>query len=204
MKNKTKTTVLLACALFAMTCVVFNSCQTSDEPTVVVPKTLDQYKAEFGQFVDSQIVAATTCVVGYNKGNFKVTSQSKFSQYQSAYLTVLNSAKAVLAKTDLKISDIVQANTSLTTAGKNFTGSLWISDRRPLNDSITVCNTLNTATLAGTSTGQVPQDAKTTFTAAIATAVATRDAATTIDRQVKDGVTALSAAKTAFKSAIIK
>jgi len=116
----------------------------------------------------------------------------------------LLAAEATLTKPELTIANIIESNKSLAVPGKAFTSSLWISDRRPLNDAIVDAETLNTTTLVGTAKGEVAQDAKTAFSTAITEAKTIRGASTTIERQVSAAVTALSEAKLAFTNAIIK
>ncbi|MCE5331789.1 MAG: hypothetical protein LLF95_06580 [Bacteroidales bacterium] len=179
----------------------FTACST-DEETEIVPKTLEEYKTEMSQFVSSEKIKVENCVVGYNKGDFKSTTN--FDAYRANYLTVLVSAEAVLAKPDVTIADIVNANKTLAVPGKNFTSSLWISDRRPLNDLIISAETLNAATTVGTEAGQVSETAKNDFTTAITAAKAVRGASTTIERQVLEAIEKLKSAENTFKSAIIK
>lgn len=179
----------------------FTACST-DEETEIVPKTLEEYKTEMSQFVNSEKTKVENCVVGYNKGDFKSTTN--FDAYCANYLTVLASAEAVLAKPDVTIADIVNANKTLAVPGKNFTSNLWISDRRPLNDLIISAEALNAATTVGTEAGQVPETAKNDFTTAITAAKAVRGASTTIERQVLEAIEKLESAENTFKSAIIK
>lgn len=181
----------------------FSSC-TVDEPIVVVPKTVDQYIAQFSAYVASERTFLDNCVVGYNKGDFTPVSTTSFNTYTSNYRVALQADSAVIVKPNVSIDELVAANTALATPGKAFWGKINISDRRPLNDLIVEVTTLNTSTLVGTAVGQVSQDAKNTLTTAIGTATTTRDALTTIDRQVAEGVTALNAAKDAFTNAIVK
>lgn len=173
-----------------------------EEETVIIPKTLEQYKQEMLSFVNSQIEIVNNCVVGYNKGDFR--SSTNYEPYITAYKAKLTAALAVLQKADLTIAQVVQVNTSLAADGKNFQTNLYISDRRPLNDAIVECEALNTATPEGSAVGQVPTAAKTTFVAAIAAAKIVRNATTTIERQVAEEVTKLTTAKQAFQNAIIK
>lgn len=175
---------------------------TTDEETVVIPKTLEQYKQEMQAFVTSQLNIVTGCVVGYNKGDFR--SSTNYDAYTQAYKDILTAAQTVLAKPDLSISDIVKLNTSLSVDGKNFQSNLYISDRRPLNDVVVVCEALNTATLEGAAKGEVSADAKLTFTTAIAASKIVRNASSTVERQVAEEVVKLNAAKKAFEDAIIK
>lgn len=209
--KRTELKSFLKISLFFFAFVLaFSSC-TKEEETVIIPKTLDTYKLEFSLFIASEKATVTACVVGYDKGNFKVASTSNFTKYKDAYMVLLTTAETVVNNANVTIADIVAANKSLNnttntiaTPGKTFLANIFISDRRPLVDPIIAAETLNTATLAGTAVGQVPTAAKTTFTAAITATKATRDAATTIDRQVTDGVATLAAAKAAFTAAIIK
>lgn len=181
----------------------FSSC-TVDEPIVVVPKTVDQYIAQFSAYVASERTFLDKCVVGYNKGDFATLSATSFNTYTKNYRVALQADSAVLVKPGVTIAELVAANNALATPGKAFWGKINISDRRPLNDLITEVTTLNNNTLVGTSVGQISQAAKDALTTAIATAATTRDALTTIDRQVTDGITALNAAKQAFNNAIVK
>ncbi len=196
LKKKTLFSVLIVSIV-----ILFTACSTDDESTIT-PKTLEQYKLELTTFISSEKNIVEICVVGYNKGDFKSTTN--FDAYKSAYLTALSAAEASLAKSDLTIANVIDANKSLAVPGKAFTSSLWISDRRPLNDAIVDAETLNTATLVGTAKGEVTQEAKTAFTTAITAAKTVRGASTTIERQVSEAVNTLSEAKQAFTNAIIK
>ncbi|MCU0473106.1 MAG: hypothetical protein MUC93_07030 [Bacteroidales bacterium] len=179
------------------------SCTKEDE-TEVVPKDAVYFKEQLVQLVNDQMPLVQACAVGYNKGEFKKASEINFTKFTAAYLTALNKVLIVTDKTDVTLAELIEASKTLGSPGENFANNIWISDRRPLNDLIVPCETLNTATLVGNQPGQVPQDAKTAFTAAITKAKATRDASTTIDRLVTEGVELLTAAKTAFEAAIIK
>ncbi|MDD2798609.1 MAG: hypothetical protein PHV20_08470 [Bacteroidales bacterium] len=180
----------------------FSSCTVKDDVTLIVPKTLSEYKQQQKEFVDAQLAVVYSCVVGYNKGDFK--SNTTFDSYKSDYLTVLKADSAIIYKADVTIEELVAGNKSITTAGKAFNGSLWLSDRRPLNDVIVAADALNSATVEGSAVGQVSTEAKTTFTNAITAAKAIRGASATVDRQVADAVIVLTAAQKAFNDAIIK
>lgn len=173
-----------------------------EEETVIIPKTLEHYKQEMLDFVNSQIVIVDNTVVGYNKGDFR--SATNYEPYTTAYKARLSNALANLQKDGLTIAQVVQINTSLSVDGKNFQSNLYISDRRPLNDVIVECEALDVATAEGTAAGQAPAAAKTAFLNAITAAKVVRNATTTIDRQVTDEVTKLNAAKLAFQNAIVK
>jgi len=201
MKHIKKTSLLFLLSLFGG--LALSSC-TVDEPTVVTPKTIDQYKQEFSQFVTSECATVRSCKVGYDKGNFIPVSATSFASYTSAYLTALIADSAVIAKPNVTIAELAVANTTVTVPGKAFWGKINIADKRALNDLIVTATTLNNTAAVGTLTGNVPQDAKTKFATAIATATTTRDALTTIDRQVTDGITALNLSIKAFTDAIIK
>lgn len=177
-------------------------CTTDEAGTVIIPKTVEQYKSEFAAFVSSEKTKVETCVVGFDKGNFRTSS--KFDAIKADYLTVLNAAELVLAKSYITIPDIINADKTLATPGKAFAAEYYLTDRRALNDSIVAYEALNTATPAGTEVGQVPTADKTTFTTAITTAKTTRSLISAIDRQVKEATEKLYAAKLAFKAAIVK
>lgn len=179
----------------------FLSC-TMEEETVIIPRTLDQYKSELLQFVNAQIVVVDNCVVGFNRGDFR--SAANFVAFTTAYRTQLTAALATLNNPNLTIADVVLANSSLTAAGRNFQTNLFISDRRPLNDVIVECEALDSATPEGTGVGQAPPSAKAAFAASIAAARIVRNATTTIERQVSEEVVKLNAARQVFLNAIVK
>lgn len=203
MKYMERISNLLILSVIIVSGIVLNSC-SADEETTIIPKTLDEYKAQLSEFVTSEKTIVNNCTIGYNKGDFKVGSTSSFDSYKTSYLTVLNSAEVVLNSPDVTIEKIVTANKTLAVPGKAFTSSLFISDRRTLNDSIIVAETLNAATIAGTATTQVADSSKVSFTTAITKAKSARDASTTVERQVDDAVTELGDAKKIFMKAIIK
>lgn len=180
----------------------FSSCSVKDDVTLVVPKTLSEYKQQQKEFVDAQLAVVYKCIVGYDKGDFK--SSTTYDASKSDYLTVLKADSVIINKVDVTIEELVAGNKAITTAGKTFNGSLWISDRRPLNDVIVAADALNTATIVGTAVGEVTTEAKTAFTNAITAAKAIRGATATVDRQVAEAVTVLTAAQKAFNDAIIK
>ncbi len=72
-----------------------------------------------------------------------------------------------------------------------------------MNDAIVDAEALNTATLQGSESGQVPAAAKPAFTAAITTAKSTRSLVAAIDRQITDAVNKLETERQAFVAAII-
>lgn len=199
-KIKPLKNISLLLLVFAL---ILSSC-TKEEETVIVPKTLAEYKTEYSQFVASEKAIVEKAVIGYNKGNYRVSISSTYPTNTAAYLAALNAAQLVLNKPDLTITDIANSNKTLGTPGRAFLNSLFISDRTPLVAPIEAAEALNTATIVGTASGQVSQTAKTAFTTAIAAAKTTRDATTTIERQVVEALDKLNAARTAFTAAIIK
>jgi hypothetical protein len=202
MKLIYKSIRLLSLSVLLALAYSFSACKSNDGEEVIVPKSLEQYKLEMTLFVASEKAIVEKCVVGYNKGDFKSTTN--YDIYKAGYLEVLVAAEAVLGKTDVTIAEIVAANKTLTTPGKAFNGSLWISDRRPLNDAIVAAETLDAATLEGNEKGQAPTQAKKAFADALLLAKTVRGASTTIDRQVTEAVTKLGEAKQVFLNAIIK
>lgn len=187
--------------LLAVIIIGLISC-TTDEETLIVPKTLEQYKTEYASFISSEKTKVESCVVGFDKGNFRTAT--KLDALKADYLNALNAAVVVLAKTDLTIPDVINSNKTLATPGKAFSAEYYLSDRRALNDSIVAYDALNAATIAGTAAGQVPTADKTTFTTAITTAKTMRSLVTAVDRQIKEATEKLYKAKIAFKAAIIK
>ena len=187
--------------LFLAVVVLMGACSTDDE-TVIIPKTLEQYKQEFESFVTSQISFVDNCVVGYNKGDFR--SNTNYEPYKTAYRNKLVAALAVLNKADLTIADITKAYTTFAAEGKLYQAEIFISDRRPLHELIVACEALNTATPDGNATGQINPADRTPFVKAIADAKVKRTASYLVQRQVTEEVEKLNVAKTAFENAIIK
>jgi len=190
-------TVTLAIIAFTVSC-------SKDEEVDLVPRDAAYFKAELTQLCNEQLPVVDACVVGYGLNQFKPASQSNFTKYITAYRNALNAVLTVVNNPDVTLSQLITASKTLGTPGENFRNNTWISDRIPLHTLIVECETLNAATPVGTAPGQVPQQAKTDFTAAITAAKKTRDASTTIDRQVEDGVDLLATAKATFQAAIIK
>lgn len=191
--------------LFVFTVALgFTSC--NDDESTVTPKTLEQYKTETLSYINAEIVTTNACVLGFNKGDFKASTSNipNFEPYKANYLKALNNAKTNVEKPDVTISNIIQAQSSLTTSGKAFNDSKWNSDRRALNDLIVELTSLNTATTAGTSSGMAPQTAKDAIVAALTAAKSVRDSSVSIQRIVDDAVKTLKEAKATFQAAIIK
>ena len=201
-----------------------NSCNIDEPAQKATPKTFEEYKTQLRKFVDSEKLFVDSCKVGYNINEFAPISGTSFLAYQAAYLKDLHKVDSVLIKADsavqklpvVTIADLVMANaylgqiiagTSSSSNGKNFRGKINISDRRILNDSITSCLNLNSLVTVGTGgvagVDNVISEDKTKFLTAISLAIATRDATTTIDRQVKDALIPLKAARLAFLAARI-
>jgi len=182
--------------------VCTTSCAKEEE--AVPPKTLEEHRQELTQFATSEKAMVEATVIGYDKNNFMVAQTSTFASKKTAYLKVLDAALVLVPSPSLTMKNITDTYKSFGVPGQAFQYSLFICDRRPLQDLIVPCETLNAATTVGTAPGQVSQEAKTAFTNAITAAKKTRDLSTTIDRQVADGVTTLQKAKTDFEAAIIK
>ncbi len=188
-------------AIVLLTMIITISC-VKEEETVIIPKTFEQYKTEFQEFVSAQLDIVNNCVWGYNKGDFR--SQANYDSYTSNYRAKLEAAQLILNQDDLTIADIMKANSSISADGKNFQSSLYISDRRPLHEVIVSCETLNEEVLEGTASGNAPAESKSEFEAAIAAAKVVRNATTTIERQVSEEVENLNKAKDAFEASIIE
>ncbi len=102
-------------ALLLAAGIGFYSCT---EEKVVVPKTLEQYKAELSELVTSEKAIVENCVVGYNKGDFR--DALLYPEAIANYMAVILEAEAVLAKPDLSIADIMDANYNLSWTRQNF------------------------------------------------------------------------------------
>jgi hypothetical protein len=194
--------------LLLVLALLFNSC-AKDGMIEVAPKTLPEYIAQMGPFVNSELPIVRNSVVGYDKNNYSVSlnavTATALTTVKAAYLVALKADSALIVSPTVTITQLVMGNLTLGAPGKVFWTGINFCDKRPLNDAIVAANALNASTLAGTTTGTVLAAAKTTYTTAIAAAVTTRDAVTTtIDRQVTTSIATLSEATNAFKTAIIK
>lgn len=197
---KNKSTILLFFLFFGFV-AGFIACSSDEE---VIPKTLEEYKAELSAIVTSEIAKVQNCVVGYNKGNFKSQFELLFADYKYNYMSALVSAEATLARADLTIADIFAENKAIAVPGKAFNDNLYISDRRPIHELIVICDTLIAHTPEGIAVGQAPAAERNTFIAAVTRAKTIRSTSTTIERQVSEAVEVLNQALTVFQSAIIK
>ncbi len=174
----------------------------SDNEELVIPKTTEEYKTELSAIVSSQKTIVENCVVGYNKGDFM--KPLLYEDYRYNYMAALISAETVLAKPDLTIADIFAANKSISAPGKAFNDNVFISDRRPLNDLIAVCDTLFVHTPEGADPGMAPAVPRNKFKTEISAAKSIRDRFSTIDRQVSAAVDSLNIDLAVFQEAIIK
>lgn len=181
--------------------VGLSACNADDE-VEVIPKTLEEFKSELTEIVTREKPIVENVQVGYNKGDFK--DSLFYFDFKYEYMVALLSAEATLAKTDLSIADIFEANKALTGPGKAFNDMLWISDRRPLQEVIVYCDTLRAHTPEGTEVGMAPADAREQFMAAISAAKSVRGRSSTIDRQVAEAVIELNGELEIFQEAIIK
>jgi hypothetical protein len=195
---KQKPNVLL---LLTFLVVLFSACTMDDPMTVIPAKSQADYVTQMTEFMAKEKLAVDSTKVGYNKLNFKTKTDS--TNVKATYLAVLVAAQAIVTKADVKISEIVAADKSLSIPGKAFWAALFISDRRALNDSIIAATALNTATLQGNLAGQVLLDAKTAFSAVITAASSTRSATASVDLQIQTAIKNVTAAKKTFQLAII-
>lgn len=192
---------LLLFSLLILTIVGFSACNKEDE-TEVIPKTLEEFKSDLSEIIAREKPIVENCEVGYDKGNFK--DSLYYFDYRYDYMLAIISAEATLAKTDLTIADIFEANEALADAGKPFKDMLWISDRRPLQEVIVISDTLRVHTPEGTEPGMAPAEAREQFMAAISAAKSVRGRSSTIQRQVTAAVIELNGELEIFKEAIIK
>ena len=192
---------LFVLSITVLISICFSACTMKDELTVIPPKSLEEYKVQMTEFLLKEEMAIDTAKVGYNKYNFKSLADSTANK--GNYLAVVVAAQAIVSSPTVTITQIANADKTLATAGKVFWASLWISDRRALNDSIVAATALNNSIIAGALAGQVLNDAKTAFSTAITKATATRGATTSVDMQIKTAISLLSEAKKTFVAAII-
>ena len=182
--------------------IVFSAC-TKDNITVA-PKTVEDYRNELSIIVTTEKKAVENCVVGYNKGDFKVFNELLYDTITSRYMDSLLLAEEILAKPNVTIEELFYANDAITSPGKDFNDNIFISDRRPLQERIVYCDTLRVHTPVGTEVGQCPPIADSVFGIAISQAKYWRDLATTIDRQVSAEVDSINQALAIYEEAIIK
>lgn len=202
MKSIRNNSTILLFTLILIVGVGFSAC--SEDDTAVVPKTLEQYKNELSDFVSHEKEAVENCVVGYDKGNFKVFNETDYDTITTRYMDSLLLAERILAKPDLTIDSIFYANWALTTPGDVFWENVFISDRRPLQERIVYCDTLRAHTPVGSEPGNAPPEADSVFGAAISDARYWRNLASTIDRQVAAEVDSLNQELEIYEEAIIK
>ena len=170
----------------------------------MVPKTVEEYKEELTIIVDTEKAAVENCVVGYNKGDFKVFEESDFDTVTNRYMDSLLLAEEIMAYPDVTIEELFYANWAITTPGDEFWNRVFLSDRRPLQEVVVYCDTLRVNTPVGTDPGHAPFEADSIFGAAISEARYWRNLATTIDRQVAAEVDSLNQELKIYEDAIIK
>lgn len=191
----------MAFGLLVLGGIGFSGCQSDLEEEVIL-KTVEDYKIELSNIIASEKVVIQNCVVGYNKGDFK--TELNYPEYTADYMAALLDAEAVLARTDLTIADVVEANMAITPPGKLFNDNIWISDRRPLHELIVFCDTLRVHTPVGSETGRAPQEAHDQFGSAISAAKSVRSRSSAIERQITEAVDKLNPELVIFQEAIVK
>lgn len=201
MKFMTKISAILIFSITGLFSLGIMSCE-KDAEDEVIPKTLEEYKEELSEIVSSQILIVQNCKVGYDKGDYR--DELTFEENTTNYLNLLLEAEEVLNMADVTIADIIQANVSVSAAGKAFNDNLFISDRRPIHELIVYCDTLRVHTEVGTEPGQVAEEPRIVFGEAISKAKTVRSASTTIERQVTAAVEELNGELEVFEDAIIK
>ncbi len=200
MKYKPMNSTVKLLAILAVAGIWFIACSEDEGPAE--PKTLEYYKAWLTEIVQSELAVVQNCVVGYNKGDFN--SEEFYEEYTSAYLSALLDADSVLARPDVTIAMIMDANYFISAPGKKFNDRVFISDRRPVHELVVYCDTLRVHTPVGMDPGQAPQDAHDRFGGAISYARGVRDRSSTIERQVTEAVDSLNLELAVFEDAIIK
>ena len=201
MKSIKLNTGKLLTSLILLIGIGFSACT---EEETVVPKTVEEYLDELSIIVSTEKAAVENCVVGYNKGDFKVFEEADFDTVTNRYMDSLLLAEEIMATPNVTIEDLVYANWALTTPGDEFWSRVFISDRRPLQEVIVYCDTLRVNTPVGTEPGQAPYKADSIFGAAISVAKYWRNLASTIDLQVAAEVESLNQELAIYEAAIIK
>lgn len=191
--------------LFAASLLAFGfgffACNTDDDEIVL--KTLEEYKAELSAIVTSEKEVVSNCVMGYDKGNFRLDT-ILYLETTTEYMDALNDADSILAIDGLTIADVMFANDLISSPGKTFNDNTFISDRRPLHEVIVYCDTLRVHIPEGTETGMAPATAHERFGAAILEAKFWRSSSITIERQVAAEVDSLNDELEVFEDAIFK
>lgn len=216
MKHIEKTIkLLLTLSLLIVMLVGFNSCNIDEPVPTPTPKTIQEYKVMLRDFYKSEKLFVDSCKVGYNINEFAPLAATSFDAYKANYLRNLKSIDSILVKADsavqklpvVTIADLVKAAGYTSTTGKAFRAKVNICDKRALNDSITSCLNLNNIIVAGNGdvigVSNVLNEDKSKFLDAISLAITTRDAYTTIDRQVKEALPLLNAARITFLASVI-
>ena len=196
---KINTPIILTSLILLMGIVI--GCTEED---MVDPKTAEEYKDELSIIVSTEKVAVENCVVGYNKGDFKVFEETDFDTVTNRYMDSLMVAEEIMAIPGVTIEELYYANWAITTPGDEFWNRVFLSDRRPLQEVIVYCDTLRVHTPVGTDPGQAPHEADSVFSAAISHARYWRNLGTTIDRQVTAEVDSLNQELEIYEEAIIK
>lgn len=180
--------------------VGFYACNTDND---IIPKTLEEYKAELSYIVTSEKEVVGYCVMGYDKGNFRIDT-ILYLETTAEYMDVLNDADSIMAIDGLTIADVMFANDLISRPGKTFNDNTYNSDRRPLQEVIVYSDTLRVNTPEGTEPGMAPAEALARFGDAISVAKYWRSSSITIDRQVTAEVDSLNSELEVFENAIIK
>lgn len=191
---------IILATTFVAIAVAFYSCDSDSE---VVPKTLEQYKAEMDAIVSSEKEVVGNCVMGYDKGNFRIDT-TLYLESTADYMKALEIADSILSMDGVTIADVMDANYIITKPGDVFNDNIWISDRRPLDDKIKECEALQKNTPEGNEPGMAPVEAHERFSSAISSGKSVRGRSSTIDRQVTEAVTELEEERTIFQESIIK
>lgn len=178
----------------------FYACNSEDE---MVPKTLEQYRVELNEIVSSEKETVRNCVMGYDKGNFRIDT-ILFLEATTEYLNALNDAEIILTTEGITIADVMDANYLISKPGKVFNDNVWISDRRQLNEAIVYSDTLRVRTPEGNEPGMAPKEARDRFGNAIIKAKQVRGSSSSIVRQVIAATEELNLELEIFVEAIIK
>lgn len=180
-------TAVVSGASFTQVSTVLNSLTTPK--AAFIANVAD--KRTLNDTIIADSLVNTKLTVGTTNGQISLAVQNNFKSALSTALATRDNANSSDAQ--------VKGGTYALTLYKNA-----VVASIPLHYGINTAVALNTATLVGTTTGKVPQAAKTAFTTAITTATTQRDAKTTTVTQMNDALIQLEKARVLFTAFIVK
>ncbi len=132
----------------------------------IIPTDLNAYIANSSTYINAQKSKVEASVVGYNMGEYPTTTRTN-------YLNAVIAAYDVVNKAGVTYAELSAALTSMIPPKAVFLP--FLTDHRPLNDTIVMAETLSPTLVIGTAKGQVITAQKTALTTAITTAKTARE-----------------------------